>query len=331
MNHGFMVALFHGGMPVDCKVKPCRNVKSDALTLINLTLRLVNLLSEKHALILPHQFHEGLIINLLSTLINLINLKSMKRIILFLAAFLPMAIHAQQTEGEVTYTETIKLQIDFGDGPEAEEMKKMMPSTQSFPKTLYFNAEESLYQDKQGTEEEGDVEMSGSSGGGDFQIKIQRPDNKYYRNMADGSTIEYREFFGRYFLITDKAKMPAWKIMGEQKKLLGYTCMKATLQVDSATNVVAWFTSQIPVSTGPSIHAGLPGLILEFSMNDGQRTMVASQIEFKTLPKGTLEKPSKGKEVTAEEFKKIEAEKMKEMGMEAGPGGGGAVRMIIRN
>jgi GLPGLI family protein len=254
----------------------------------------------------------------------------MKRIILLLATFLPMAIFAQQTEGEITYTETIKLMMDFGDGPEAEEMKKMMPPTQSFPKTLFFNANASLYQDKVGTEEEGNVEVSGNSGGGDFQIKMTRPDNKLYRNIAEGTTIEYREFFGRYFLIGDKAKAPAWKITSEQKKLLGYTCMKATLQLDSATNIVAWFTPQIPVSTGPSIHAGLPGLILEFAMNGDQRTIVATQVELKSLPKGSLEKPSKGKEMTAEEFKKMEAEKMKEMGMESG-GAPGTMKMIIRN
>jgi GLPGLI family protein len=255
----------------------------------------------------------------------------MKRIILFLAALLPIALFAQQTEGEITYMETIKMQLDFGDGPEAEEMKKMIPPTQSFPKTLFFNANESLYQDKQGTEEEGDVEMSGSSGGGDFQIKMMRPDNKLYRNIAEGTTLESREFFGRYFLIADKAKMPAWKITSEQKKLLGYVCMKATVQLDSATNLVAWFSPQIPVSTGPSIHAGLPGLILEMAMNGDQRTIVASQIDLKALPKGSLEKPSKGKEVTAEEFKKIEAEKMKEMNMEMGGGAPGTMRMIIRN
>jgi GLPGLI family protein len=255
----------------------------------------------------------------------------MKRIILFLSIILPIGLFAQQTEGEVTYTETIKIQIDFGDGPEAEEMKKMVPPSQSFPKTLYFNANESLYQDKQGAEEEGDTEISGGSGGAQFTMKIQRPDNKYYRNMAEGTTIEYREFFGRNFLITDNAKTPAWKITGEQKKLLGYTCMKATLQVDSATNVVAWFSPQIPVSTGPGVYAGLPGLILELAINGDQRTMAASQIEFKSLPKGSLEKPSKGKEVTAEEFKKIEAEKMKEMNMEMGGGAPGTMRMIIRN
>ncbi len=254
----------------------------------------------------------------------------MKRIILILAALIPIALFAQQTEGEITYTETVKLMMDFGDGPEAEEMKKMIPPTQSFPKTLYFNANASLYQDKAGTEEEGNTEISGGSGGAEFTMKIQRPDNKLYRNIAEGTTLESREFFGRYFLITDKAKAPAWKITGEQKKMLGYVCQKATVQLDSATNLVAWFTPQVPVPTGPGINAGLPGLILELAMNGDQRTVVATQIEFKKLPKDALAKPDKGKELTAEEFKKIEAEKMKEMGMETG-GAPGTMRMIIRN
>ncbi len=255
----------------------------------------------------------------------------MKRIILLSAFLLPLALYAQQTEGEITYTETVKLQLDFGDGPEAEEMKKMMPPTQSFPKTLFFNTNASLYQDKAGTEDEGNVEMSGNSGGGDFQIKIQRPDNKLYRDIAGGTTLESREFFGRNFLISDKAKAPAWKITGEQKKMLGFVCQKATVQLDSATNIIAWFTPQIPVSTGPGVNAGLPGLILEMNLNGDQRTIVATQVEFKDLPKDALVKPSKGKEMTAEEFKKIEAEKMKEMGMESGGGAPGTMRMIIRN
>lgn len=161
---------------------------------------------------------------------------------------------------------------------------------------------------------------------------MTRPDNKFYRNIADGSSIESREFFGRYFLITDKVKSPAWKLTGEQKKLLGYVCQKATVQLDSATNLVAWFTPQIPVSTGPSINAGLPGLILEMAMNGDQRIMVATQIDLKKLTKNALAKPSKGKEMTAEEFKVIEAEKMKEMNMEMGGSGApGTMKMIIRN
>jgi GLPGLI family protein len=253
----------------------------------------------------------------------------MKFINFLLAFFLPVYVFSQQTEGEVTYTETVKFKIEL-DGPEAEEMKKLIPPTQSFPKTLYFSANESLFQDKTGSEDDGEVDISGNSGGGDFQIKIQRPENKFYRNIAEGTTIEYREFFGRNFLISDKVKAPAWKLTGEQKKLLGFVCQKATVQLDSITNLVAWFTPQIPVSTGPGVNAGLPGLILELAMNGDQRTIVATQVEFKKLPKEVLVKPTKGKAVTAEEFKKIEAEKMKEMNLETG-GTPGTMRMIIRN
>ena len=34
----------------------------------------------------------------------------------------------------------------------------------------------------------------------------------------------------------------------------------------------AWFTPEIPVSTGPSMYGGLPGLILE--INDDRTTML---------------------------------------------------------
>ena len=36
--------------------------------------------------------------------------------------------------------------------------------------------------------------------------------------------------------------------------------------------MTAWFTPEIPVSTGPAMYGGLPGLILEIS--DGNRTML---------------------------------------------------------
>lgn len=267
--------------------------------------------------------------SLLSTIKTFINMKFK---LIALAILLPIFASAQKTEGEITYTETVKLHLDFGDGPEAEQMKKMVPPTQSFPKTLFFNANASLYQDKAGTEEEGNTEINGGSDGAQFTMKIQRPDNKLYRDIAEGTTLESREFFGRFFLITDKAKSPAWKITGEQKKMIGFVCQKATAQLDSTTTAVAWFTPQIPVSIGPGVNAGLPGLILEMNLNGDQRTIVATQIEFKELPKDALVKPSKGKEMTSEEFKKIEAEKMKEMGMEMGSGGApGTMKMIIRN
>ena len=84
------------------------------------------------------------------------------------------------------------------------------------------------------------------------------------------------------------------------------------------------------MSIGPGEFADLPGLILEISMANGDRTVVADKVELKTPDKKAIEKPTKGKSVTRAEFNKIRDEKMKEMGATPG-GGGGTMKVIIRN
>jgi GLPGLI family protein len=108
---------------------------------------------------------------------------------------------------------------------------------------------------------------------------------------------------------------------------LDYVCQKATFQ-DSTRNLVAWFTPQIPVATGPGSISGLPGMILKLDRNDGERVVVATSVELKEIEKKTLKAPKKGKKVTQEEFQKIQDEKMKEMEEEFG---GSGSRIIIRN
>jgi hypothetical protein len=58
-------------------------------------------------------------------------------------------------------------------------------------------------------------------------------------------------------------------------------------------------------------------------INNGERVIVARQIEFRELKKSEMKVPSSGQKVTQAEFRKIVDETMKQMG---GRGG-----MIIRN
>jgi GLPGLI family protein len=251
---------------------------------------------------------------------------NMKKALLFIAALVPFLAFGQ-TEGTVTYIETVQLNIELPEGH--EDMMANMPKSQSFSKTLFFNEKEAVYKDTPESEDEGEVTMSHESEGMSFQIKMERPENTFYTNLDDGTTLNAREFFGRKFLVTGEAGKAAWKLTGEQKTLLGYTCQKAALQEEDR-NIVAWFTPQIQVPAGPDSYGGLPGLILEINVNDGERTVLASNIELKKLEKGAIEKPTKGKKLTQEEFDKIEAEKRKEMEEEMG-GSGHGVKMIIRN
>lgn len=95
--------------------------------------------------------------------------------------------------------------------------------------------------------------------------------------------------------------------------------------------IVAWFTPEIPVSQGPGPYWGLPGLILE--VNDGRTVILCSKIVLNPEDKVQLEPPSKGKEVTQEEYEDIMEEKMLEMSERFRSRGGreGGIQIRIQN
>ena len=115
----------------------------------------------------------------------------------------------------------------------------------------------------------------------------------------------------RNFLIESGTDTVKWKITGNQKEVLGYSCLEAEL-VGASKKTVAWFAPTLPIQTGPDGYSGLPGLILSIDIEDGKMTLTASKIEFKPIDSKELAKPKDGKRVTAQEYKKIVDEKTKE-------------------
>ena len=245
----------------------------------------------------------------------------MKSITVFSLLLLPLLLTAQD-QGEVQYVETVQFQFEAPEGQ--EDLHKMLPSSQSSPYVLFFTEKASLYKEmEQDAAAAAPQEWTASEGNTTMKVVIARPDNRMYKDLAEGRKTEQREFFGRKFLIQDELDAFSWKLTGEQKTLLEYPCFRAVHEEEDRV-VEAWFTPQIPVSTGPGIYGQLPGMVLEVSVNDGQRKIQATKVTFTEVSADQLEKPKKGKEVTQEEFDQIEAEKMKEMEEQ----GGG--RMMIR-
>ncbi len=257
----------------------------------------------------------------------------MKKLIQLLLLFLPFGAFAQTLEGSVMYTETVKFKIEIPEGIDEEEFKKMVPPEQKTAKVLYFTAKECLFKDAPEQQAGGtDINFnSNTDDGGEMRMdfRIARPENYQYRNMDAGQRIESTEFFGRFFLINEEPARTKWKLINESKVIAGYRCQKAILQ-DTAKKVEAWYAPEIPVSIGPGEYADLPGLILEVSIDGGERSFSADKVELKPLPEKTIEKPTKGKSVTRAEYTKIRDEKLKEMGATPS-GGGGTMKVIIRN
>ncbi|WP_412850576.1 GLPGLI family protein [Chryseobacterium sp. PMSZPI] len=78
------------------------------------------------------------------------------------------------------------------------------------------------------------------------------------KNFFFTSNVDSREFF-----IYDKVPKPDWKIEENQiKTIAGYKCIKAT-GTFRGSKIIAYFTKDLPYSTGPFKFYGLPGLILD--------------------------------------------------------------------
>ena len=135
---------------------------------------------------------------------------------------------------------------------------------------------------------------------------------------------------GKFFLITDPLETTKWKMTGESKKIGQYTCFKATYQKEvkervfsfgsqnqnqnniktKMVEVSAWFTPDIPVSTGPSWYQGLPGLILE--VNDNNTTILCTKIVMNPSEKSKIKRPKRGKVISNDDFIALQDQKRQE-------------------
>jgi GLPGLI family protein len=212
--------------------------------------------------------------------------------------------------GKVTYQKKEVFEIKgLEDLP--ENMKTMMPTDRKTNHELLFSNEASLYQNAKNVDN--DVNISQDMGGGnEVQIQIREPESYLYYDYEKKEIVEETEFMSRRFLITTPTDTVKWQIVGSQKEIIGYKCIEAKL-VGSDEGLKAWFTPEIPVSTGPDSYTGLPGLILGLSTEKGDLVIEASTIEMGQINPKDITKPKKGKKVSHTEFAKIRAEKMKEM------------------
>jgi GLPGLI family protein len=256
---------------------------------------------------------------------------------------------AQDFQGVATYETKTKLEIDLsGSNIPAdriqmiqERMKRQMERTY----TLTFNRSESLY------EQEEQLDQPAGPGGGGGGIRMvfaggPAGAGKHYKNTQSKTSTRESEFSGKNFLIKDDLVTYEWQ-MEEGTKMIGqYTCFKATAviqqpaprtfsfgrgqrgndaeseseeETEDETDepemvdviVTAWYTLDIPVNHGPGDYWGLPGLILE--LNSGNTTVLCSKIVLNPKEKMEIKEPTKGKEVSQEEYDEIIQEKMKEM------------------
>jgi GLPGLI family protein len=264
-------------------------------------------------------------------------LKNMKLLMLktfMLSCLISGSMFAQDFSGRATYKTHRKSSFELDSTTIAanpgiqEQMEAQMRKMFQKTFTLDFTKSESMYKEEQeldapkGPSANSGVMVMVMGGNGSSDI--------LYKNISENRMAHKTELMGKVFLIKDNLEAYDWELTGETKNIGNYTCYKAVyekeeedIQIDmidgevkeekvtKKRTLVAWYTPDIPISNGPSNYGGLPGLILE--VNDGDQTIVCSEIILNPKEVKEIKEPTKGKTVTREKFSEISLEKTKEM------------------
>ncbi|AZQ65644.1 GLPGLI family protein (plasmid) [Flammeovirga pectinis] len=100
-------------------------------------------------------------------------------------------------------------------------------------------------------------------------IDIPQPESNDFSVMKDLNTKDVTYIYNLGYItncsFTENYNDLKWTITNNTKNINGFYCIQATTTY-GFYEIEAWFTPEIPVSDGPYLFAGLPGLII--SLND---------------------------------------------------------------
>lgn len=259
------------------------------------------------------------------------------------------AAFAQGFTGRAYYKSTSKISISMDSTKMApEQMAQIQASLKKQMEQNYvlsFNQTESTWKKEESL---GGGPASASAGGSVFMVTSSGEGSTLYKDVA-GNYLQEQEMMGKGYLVKDNLTPEQWELSEETKKVGNYTAQKASFtkivdskrfstgmtemeNVKDTLQVTVWFTPEIPVSHGPENYFGLPGLILEVQ-NQG-RTLICEKIELNPSAEPVvIERPSKGKEITLAEYKKMQEEGIKQMmnRYQGKPGDGNRMEIRIGN
>jgi GLPGLI family protein len=226
----------------------------------------------------------------------------MKKILVFLLLTIQTQVFAQTGEGtlvtyeKVSYWSKIYDKLTFLSEEERSRAKTSWGSSDEGDKSrgqLFATSGQSKY-----------VDMDNESDGG---YSWRRGEYSIYRDFDKSRKTEIEDFSGKTYIIEDTLIAPAWKVMNKIKEINGYMCMMAVAEdTIKGQKIVAWFANDIPLSAGPERYFGLPGLIMETDVNDGEVIITAIKVEKKAVGEDIkLPKKMKGKKLTSAEYNRM--------------------------
>ncbi|MBD1434258.1 GLPGLI family protein [Sphingobacterium sp. DN00404] len=168
-----------------------------------------------------------------------------------------------------------------------------VPEKNSSMFTLRFDDDETLMTPAEEAETTGSTASSGRSGtgggrGGNRNMnrapnvrQSTRPGEQkvYYQNFREG-TSELELNLDEKYLLQDSLQQITWRFTDEYRNIAGYDCRRVNGATPDSLYIVAFYTDQIPISGGPALVHGLPGMILGLAIPEMHINYWARKVDF---------------------------------------------------
>ncbi len=237
----------------------------------------------------------------------------MKKILLIATTLISLSASAQTqfiTKGRVEYEKRVNQHKSVEDQAENTWVQTMLKAYPKFTSDVYelrFDANRSYY-----------------------KLAKDNPENKYMmwgakpvdtdgvvQDLDAKTTSTQREVFENTYLIKDSLRNLDWRITDETREIAGFECRKAVTKICDSVYVVAFYTDQIAVSSGPETFGGLPGLILGLAVPRLYTTWFATKLELVDPTPAQLNPVQKGKKVSWNQLTTELQKSFKDWGNEA--------------
>ncbi len=174
-----------------------------------------------------------------------------------------------------------------GDNEWIKELKKTIPKFVSDVFELQFTTDKSVYKL---AKENTDNKYLWNAKPSESDVLVQDLNNKKVSIQ--------RDVFEQTYLLQDSARNLEWRITEETREIAGFECRKAVTKICDSVYIVAFYTDQILVSSGPESFGGLPGMILGLAVPRLAVTWFATKVELTTPTGPQLNPVQKGKKTT---------------------------------
>lgn len=219
-----------------------------------------------------------------------------------------------------------------------------MPEKSSSLFTMYFDEDETLMQSAEdqaagttgrggagrGGAGRGSQGMSGntrsssiSSGGatitinhGGFGGGSRGNDKIMYQNLKE-QVSEVAMELDEKIILKDSLQQITWRFTNEYRNIAGYECRRVNGATADSLYVIAFYSDQIPLSAGPALISGLPGMVLGLVIPEMHINYWARNVEFTVDNVPSQWRDKKSKPMSMQDF-------LKTMGNNRFFGGGAA-------